>query len=120
MAAGALIAGLGIILLLGQLGSVFSVVRLWPLLIVAIGVSRLFSPMSTVIVDGNPSSGQPYAHRREIGFHPRRGAALIAIGLWLLLDQMRIVRAWVSWPLLLIAIGGWLVWCGVRDGNEAR
>lgn len=38
------------------------------------------------------------------------GGFLILLGIMLLLDQLGLVRFGQLWPLLLVAIGGWMIW----------
>ncbi len=86
---GVLFVAGGVILLLHQL-NIFYVFGLWPLLIVGLGVSRLL--------------GACCAHGR------RDGLWLLAIGLWLSLNEFTALRYRDTWPLLLVAIGGLIAW----------
>ena len=91
---GLTIAGLGVVLFIDQTG-LFGwqpTWSLWPLLIIGMGLARFSTPRR----DGS-----------------RDGGMLIAIGVWLLLNEMRILRFRDSWPLLLVAIGVHTMWKAV-------
>ena len=111
MAVGLAIMGLGVILTIGQISSFWMASRLWPVLLIAVGVGKLFSPVPTGPGAWKYRTDAPASNRViSRGFQVRRGGWLIVIGTWLLLDQLRIVRAADSWPLLLVAAGGSMVW----------
>ena len=88
---GLMIVGLGIILLFDQTGLFgwqpsWSV---WPFLIIGAGLARFAAPRP----DGS-----------------RDGGWVIFIGVWLLLNEMRILRFRDSWPLILVALGVQTMW----------
>lgn len=76
--------------------------RLWPAGLIAIGLAKLWQ-----------SRGR---HSGTIG-----GIILTLIGTWLLLDNLRIVRVdlWDAWPLLLVLLGGSIVWRSVTGRRPA-
>ncbi len=92
-----MLVGLG--LLLDRTGWLDALSRLWPLLLVGLGVVKLAFP------------------RRDDG--RGGGAWLILIGLLLLGDSLRVLTFRQSWPLFLVAGGGSIVWNGLRE-REAR
>ena len=100
--AGLLIVGVGIILLVDQTGLLgwqpsWSV---WPLLIIAFGLARF--------AQQNPDGS-------------RDGGWLMLIGVWLLLNEMRILRFRDSWPLLLVALGVHTMWKAIaRPARPGR
>ncbi len=121
MVIGLLIVGAGVVLLWAQFADATPITRLWPLLLIALGASRLFSPGPTVAYSG--PERQWLANGcgvRSARWHQRRGAWLVVIGVWLLMDQLRIASASTTWPLLLVAMGLGLVWrsLGARDGSQ--
>ena len=88
---GLMIVGLGVLLLIDQTG-MFGwrpSWNLWPFLIIGAGLARF----STVKPDGT-----------------RDGGWMIAIGVWLLFNELRILRFRDSWPLLLVGIGVHTMW----------
>jgi hypothetical protein len=92
---GLVIVGVGLLLLIDQTGLLgwqpsWSI---WPFLIIAFGLARFVQPRP----DGS-----------------RDGGGLILIGVWLLLNEMRILRFRDSWPLLLVALGLHKMWKAVR------
>jgi hypothetical protein len=93
MVLGLLLALVGIMLVLGQLG-ILPPVRPWgyfgPALLIGLGLSRLLQSRP----DGR--SG--------------RGTWLVVIGVWLLLSNLHVWRARETWPLLLVALGLGMVW----------
>jgi hypothetical protein len=91
MIAGLMIIGVGIVLALGRFGIVEAggVWRLWPLLLIVLGLGKLFTPRP----DGT-----------------RHGGTQVLIGVWLLLNELRIWPASESWPLFLVAFGISIVW----------
>jgi hypothetical protein len=99
--AGMLIVALGLILLVDQAGLFgwrpsWSV---WPLVIVAAGLARFSQPRS----DGS-----------------RDGGWLLLIGVWLILNEMRILRFHDSWPLILVALGVAKTWKALRPAAGRR
>lgn len=112
MAIGLAIMALGVALVAGQFGGLVVASRLWPLLLIALGLGRLVAPPTPRIAACDVRGGVAGIDRGlELrGFHGRRGGWLIVIGVWLLLDQLRILRAGDTWPLLLVAFGAATVW----------
>jgi hypothetical protein len=99
--AGVIITGLGIMLLIDQTGLLgwqpsWSI---WPFLIIGMGLARFAAPRP----DGS----------REAG------GWLIVIGVWLLMNQMRVLRFRDSWPLLLVALGIHTMWKALKRPNRA-
>ena len=86
---GLLIIGVGIVFLLGNFNLIESrqVLRLWPLILIAVGVKHLFD-----------------ARERGTAFS---GAVLVGAGGLLLLDSLNIIDVdiWDLWPLVLVAVG---------------
>lgn len=76
--------------------------RFWPLGVVAVGLGKLWQCRQT-------RSGL-------LG-----GAVLTGIGAWLLLDEFDLIRAsfWQFWPLLLVVLGGSLVWRSLSGRRPA-
>lgn len=96
--AGLVLVGLGL-LFLGQrlhLISVVDITRLWPLILIAIGVARFFGPRM---------EGQP-----------RGGAWLMFIGALFLADTFHVLSLSQSWPLFIVA-GGVSIMLGSRKGS---
>jgi hypothetical protein len=102
IAIGLMIVGLGIVLFIDQAGFFgwqpsWSV---WPFLIIGAGLARFASPRA----DGS-----------------RGGGWLIFFGVWLLLNEMRVLRFRDSWPLILVAIGVHTMWKAlVRPARPSR
>lgn len=88
---GILIMALGVALLLDRVGvvSLFGYSTIWPFLVIAFGLVKL-------------------SHRRNDG--RREGGWWVLFGVWILLNEMRILRFRDSWPLMLVAIGIGMVW----------
>jgi hypothetical protein len=99
---GLTIAGFGIVLLIDQMGLFgwqpsWSV---WPFLIIGFGFARYAAPRP----DGS-----------------RDGGWLIFVGVWLLLNEMRILRFRDSWPLILVGLGVQTMWRAlVRPARTTR
>ncbi len=93
---GAMLIVAGIILFVKGL-SIFFVFGLWPLVIVGIGVNMLATACCM----------------RRV----RSGVMTTVIGLWLSLNQFTAVRYRDSWPLLLVAVGGIIVWGAVAPAR---
>lgn len=91
---GLMIVGLGVILFLDQTGLLGwrPSWSLWPFFIIGLGLVRFVQPRR----DGS-----------------RDGGWLMFIGVWLLLNEMRILRYRDSWPLFLVAIGVHTMWKAV-------
>ena len=100
LVSGLVIASIGIVLLLDQLGVVNSDLlwRLWPMVFVIAGVVRLIETRST--------GDQAW------------GAFLISIGGLLTLHEFGLIRPGISqlWPLFIIAVGLLMAW----HSNEVR
>ena len=88
---GLVIVALGIALLLDRAGVIdaFGRSNFWPFVIICIGLVKL-------------------ANRPENG--RREGGWWVFIGVWLLLNELRVLRFGDSWPLFLVAIGVSIVW----------
>jgi hypothetical protein len=90
---GLIISALGVAILLDRMGIVaifgMHVVNFWPLLIICFGLLHLLKERP----DG----------RREGGWW-------VFLGVWLLLNDMGVLRYRTSWPLFLVAIGVSIVW----------
>jgi hypothetical protein len=88
---GLLIMALGVALLLDRAGvvSLFGYSTFWPFLVIAFGLVKL-------------------SHRRDDG--AREGGWWLFVGVWMLLNEMRVLRFRDSWPLLLVAIGISMAW----------
>jgi cell wall-active antibiotic response 4TMS protein YvqF len=98
---GLTIVGFGLILLFDQAGLFgwqpsWSV---WPFLIIGAGLARFATPRP----DGS-----------------REGTWLIFIGVWLLLNEMRVLRFRDSWPLILVALGVHTMWKALRPAQARR
>ena len=91
MVIGLVIIILGVVLFLDQTGVLGwrPTWSFWPLLLVVMGLARFAQPRA----DGS-----------------RDGGWLMFIGLWLLLNEMRVLRYRDSWPLFLVAIGVHTIW----------
>lgn len=95
---GGTLIGLGVLALLINFGLVESIPvwKLWPSILIALGVARILRP-----------------HGRSEGFW------LVAMGIWM---QISLLRIWglgfgETWPALLIALGIFWVWSGVEKGK---
>jgi predicted membrane protein len=100
--AGLVIIVLGAVALLDNFGvlRIGNVWRLWPLILVAIGISKILRPQ------GSPGR---FA-----------GSLLSIVGLWLLLENLGVWPYSLGdlWPLIVVAIGAFLVWGAM--GNRPR
>jgi len=96
---GLTIAGLGILLLFDQTGLLGWHPRwsVWPFLLIVFGIARFAAPRP----DGSRNAG----------------GWLIIIGVWLLLNEMRVLRFRDSWPLILVALGAHTIWKALRPGR---
>jgi len=95
--AGLVIIALGSIALLDNFGIVRigNVWRLWPLVLIAVGLAKILRPR------GSPG---------------RFGGTLLSIaGLWLLLENLGVWPYSLGdlWPLFVVAVGAFLVWGGL-------
>ena len=97
---GLTIAGLGILLLLDQTGLLgwHQEWSVWPFLLIVFGLARFAAPRP----DGS-----------------RDGSWLIVIGVWFLLNEIRVLRFRDSWPLILVAFGVHHIWKALRPGRAA-
>lgn len=99
---GLLIVAFGVALTADNLGyaEVGDLLRYWPLLIVAFGLTRLLRTDST-------------SSRTS-------GAVMVLVGVWLSADQIFQVPLDFDeyWPVLLIALGGLIVFRAMRGGGE--
>lgn len=92
--AGLVIIGLGALALLDNFGILHipRIWRFWPLILIALGFSRLL---------------QPRGSRGRAG-----GIVLSGLGLWLLLENLGLWPYSLAelWPLIVVAVGIYLVW----------
>jgi predicted membrane protein len=92
--AGLVIISLGALALLDNFGVIHirNIWRFWPLVLVAIGLSKLLRPR------GSPG---------RLG-----GAIFFGVGMWLLLENLGVWPYDLGdlWPLFIILVGAWLVW----------
>lgn len=99
---GLLIVGFGLLLTADNLGYVEAddILRYWPLLLVAFGLARV---IGTDCTSSRVSGG-----------------VMIVIGLWLTADELMAVpidfERW--WPMILVAIGGLIVFRAMRGGGQ--
>jgi hypothetical protein len=89
---GTMIVGLGLILLVDPSRSI------WPFLIISLGFARFMASRP----DGS-----------------RDGGWLMFIGVWLLPNEMRVLRLRDSWPLILVALGLHTMWKALVRPNRA-
>src|SRR2546428_10298213 len=87
---GAAIILLGIVLLLDQVGIITwnGLWSFWPFALIIGGLVKL---------------SRPQEGRREGGW-------LVFIGVWLLINEMHVLRYGDSWPLFLVALGVSIIW----------
>ena len=132
--AGLLLVLLGTLFFIDRQGWVWgwdlSFSRLWPVLIIALGLSRLIVPVSTAegreTTPAGPASGSPVNPAMPDGTtlgRPRHrlggGLCLVMVGTILLLDTNRILRLDQSWPLFIVAAGV-MVLSGVGRSTRRR
>jgi hypothetical protein len=83
---------------------IWHVFNLWPLFLVGLGLSKMLAACC----------------KRET----RSGVWLLALGLWFALNQFTVLGYHQTWPMLLAAIGGFMVWDALvpadRCANCAR
>ena len=91
LVAGVVMIALGLLFLLDRLilFDASEVWRFWPLILVALGVRKMFRGHS--------------ARRR------RWGVFQTFLGTWLLLDQLDIIGGGQSWPVLVMAVGALII-----------
>lgn len=82
---------LGVTLLLDRAGVIdgFDYASVWPLVVITIGLVKL-------------------SHTRDDG--RREGGWWVFFGVWMLLNEMHVLRVRESWPLFLVAIGVSMIW----------
>jgi predicted membrane protein len=74
--------------------------RYWPAGLIILGLAKLWQTRG--------------GHGNPIG-----GVIFIAVGTWMLLDSLRLIRVGFDfWPLLLIFVGGMIVWQGLRGRRQ--
>jgi len=87
---GAALASVGLVLLLDNLGYIYAedYLRYWPIALILVGIAKLREPQ-----------GRFFGYMLVIG------------GGWLMLDRLDLIRGdlWDYWPILIIALGLWLV-----------
>ncbi len=96
---GAMLVAGGVLLLLNH-RDIFFVFGLWPLVLVGLGLARVL--------------GGCCAHCR------RDGVWLLAIGAWFALNEFTRLGYHDTWPLLLVAVGGLIVWEGVAPRERCE
>jgi hypothetical protein len=96
---GSLLIAVGVLVALDRTGVVVWTNRrnLWPIIFIAIGLAQL---------------AYTYDSR------PRRGFVFLLGGIWLLLNELNVMRFSNSWPLLLVAIGVTMAWDGWSPGRQ--
>jgi cell wall-active antibiotic response 4TMS protein YvqF len=75
-------------------------IRFWPVVLVAVGALKLSQ-----------------SHK---GSGAMAGFLFLFVGMWLLLEELTVFRVRLAdiWPLLLVVIGGYLVWRGMSSRAE--
>lgn len=98
---GLLIVIAGVLLTLDNLGvaDARDYIRYWPVGLIAIGAAKLWE-----------------SRRGCGGVFP--GFMFVLVGSWLLLESARIIHVsfWDAWPILLVLLGGSILWRGMRGG----
>jgi hypothetical protein len=102
LVAGVVLVAVGSVFLLDRLNLVqgFGFGELWPLIVIAVGINQVLRPARP---DGS-----------------REGTWVLAVGVWLLINEVGLVEYHESWPLLLIAFGVGQVWQSIRERQRAR
>jgi predicted membrane protein len=99
---GVLIIAVGILLFLDNLDIMESddILQWWPVLLIAVGLVKLFQ--------SGPSGGR--------GF----GFILVVVGVVILLNNLDLthIRLWDLWPILIVLIGGSMIWRAVSERRE--
>jgi len=97
---GLLVLTVGVLFLLDNLGILYAedVLRFWPAGLIAIGIA--------VLSQADRSGGR------------LSGVIWIVIGSWLLAGELGLVRVrfWDFWPLVLVLIGGSIIWRAIAPG----
>jgi len=97
---GILLAILGVLLTLDNLGlvDVDRFWELWPVALVAVGISKILHSRAPM------------------------GILLVVIGSWLLLENLGYIRMslWTLWPLLLVFLGGVVIWEALHPTTEVK
>jgi len=90
MVLGVLLAAFGVGMLIDQtdLVDMPGVNRLWPVVLIAVGLTHFMGPQADI----------------------RRGAGLIATGLWLLLVTLTRLEFRDTWPMLMVIFGLTTIW----------
>jgi len=108
---GVLVVTLGVLFLLDNLGFLYAedILRYWPAGLIAIGVA--------VLSQAGRSGGR------------LAGVIWIAVGGWLLAEELGLIRVhfWDFWPILLVLLGGSIIWRavapraarGLREDDES-
>jgi hypothetical protein len=93
--------GLGVLFLLSNMGifHFYHLHRLWPLVLIAIGVWMLVPRWDAI------ASGSPQGRRQLMG-----PAVMLVLGVAFLLDQISNISFGRTWPMILIVIGLVLFW----------
>lgn len=98
---GMIFVALGMLFLLDNFGLVAAgdVLRFWPLVLIALGLTRLFKPCRP---------------EQRVG-----GVVLLFLGSAFLLEALHVpwFRIHLVWPALLVVIGGNLLWLALRSGK---
>jgi predicted membrane protein len=101
---GMVFLAIGVVFLLGNMGllNVGSVLRFWPVILIAVGIFKLVE------------SGENYAHSSGIFW--------IVIGGLFLTGTLGILRVSFRdlWPVVLIGFGAWMLWRSVHFDRERR
>lgn len=102
---GLLVIAAGVVLMLDNLGiaPISRFLRYWPAGLIAIGLLKLWQSR-----DGKGGSFS--------------GVLFTLAGVWLLLDELTILRLDFQdiWPLVLVVLGGYLVWQGISAPQRAK
>lgn len=101
---GLLIVTVGVLLTLDTVGILDAeyFFRYWPAGLIAIGLAKLLQSRGS--------------HSSLVG-----GLIFVAVGTWLLLDNLRIIRVsfWEMWPVVIVLIGASLVWRSLTGPRPA-
>ncbi|HEY7112556.1 MAG TPA: DUF5668 domain-containing protein [Thermoanaerobaculia bacterium] len=101
--AGGILVLLGVLFLLDNFDMVDAreVLRFWPVILIALGLTRLLAPRRPEQLTG--------------------GAVLLFLGIFFLLKALHVpwFRLRSVWPLLLVVVGGMIIWQAVRGRPSA-